>query len=93
MIYSYSKPLNAEEIAAGKLARLRQITSVADYISRFRRLAYELPRMSQYDKLGHFMRGLKENIRVQVALQDPRTLVQAMEDAETIDRIVFSRDF
>lgn len=61
-VRKHFKPVNTEEIALDQLTRLRQTTSVTEYIARFRKLAYEVPRMSQYDKLGHFMRGLKETV-------------------------------
>jgi hypothetical protein len=61
------KPINATKAARDKLAKLRQRTSVQDYITEFRNLTLLIPDMSDGDKLDRFLRGLKFPIQKELA--------------------------
>ena len=61
--------VNAAQVARDKLAQLRQVSSVRDYISSFNALVLQIPDLADVEKLDRFRRGLKPNIRKDVEIQ------------------------
>lgn len=85
------RSINAEKTARDRLASLRQIYSVEAYTHAFRNLALEIPGMREEEKLDKYLRDLKNDIRIQVELQDPKSLDEAATLAERVDAIMSRR--
>jgi hypothetical protein len=70
------------------LQRMSQKGTAAAYASKFLTTANLLTTMSEQDKIAYFMRGLREAVRVPVALKQPDTLKKAADLATLIDDVV-----
>jgi Retrotransposon gag protein len=85
-------PTDVIRSARDRLAKLRQTNSVKEYVERFRNLELQIPDLSDSEKVDRFRRGLKDSVRLQVALQpglrnsDFATLVAS---AIEIDDIIY----
>jgi Retrotransposon gag protein/Zinc knuckle len=90
-------PLNTVKAARDKIASLQQITSVQDYVNRFRPLAMKIPNFSEEEKVDRFVRGLKPHIRTKIELEQTDhdfTFDQLVVKAQRIDAILFrNRDW
>uniref|UniRef100_A0A7N2KR02 Uncharacterized protein n=1 Tax=Quercus lobata TaxID=97700 RepID=A0A7N2KR02_QUELO len=67
---SYDDPME-------NLTRLKQITTVAVYKSQFEMLSNRIKNLPESHKLSCFLSGLKDEIRLAVRMQNPRTLSAA----------------
>ncbi|XP_074352895.1 uncharacterized protein LOC141692051 [Apium graveolens] len=67
------------------LHRLKQSTTVATYIEFFERLSHRIENLPESFLLGCFVGGLKEEIRLEVKLKKPRTIVDAMGLARLVE--------
>jgi hypothetical protein len=75
------QPLDNSVSARANILALRQGTgSVADYVSKFRRLLIAVPDMSAKDRLFQFARGLSQRLQEVLETQD----VQTYEEAEAM---------
>ena len=84
------RSVNREERARDQLAKLEQKTSVADYISRFTAIAFDISDLNHAEKYDRFFRGLKPNIRQQLVLKGkPATFDALMAEAERVDAVLF----
>jgi hypothetical protein len=83
------KPVNSAKIARDRLHMLRQTTSVARYNSEFNRLVLEAGDVSETEQRHRYIQGLKPDIRMEIELADPQTVVEAMEKAQRVDNIAF----
>lgn len=83
--------VDRENKLRNKLAALKQTQSVSKYISTFRDTVVELgPAAPDEQALIHqFIKGLKYQVQVQVALQQPTQLADAFQIAERADGILF----
>lgn len=75
------KPTNTKQLARDKLAECKQTKSILDYTDRFRDICREIPGMNEEEKLDKFMRGLREETHIQVALREPKSVHEAMKFA------------
>jgi Ty3 transposon capsid-like protein/Zinc knuckle len=87
---AYFQPLGAVANARERLARLTQQGSVKGYIDTFRSLCLNIPELSADERLDRFKRGLKPEIRLQVAYARPATFEAAVTVAEEIDAILYT---
>jgi Retrotransposon gag protein len=85
---SYYRPLHQELRARDALHLLRQRGSVDDYAKSFNNLILKVPGMTLEEKLYIFIKGLKTNIQISVAMQDPTTVEQAKILAASADGIL-----
>ncbi len=83
------KPVNSVKSARDKLHNLRQVSSVLKYNYEFTQLLLEINDMGAADQLDYYVRGLKQQVRLQVELHQPTTLQQAMEQAQVVDNITY----
>ena len=83
------KPVNSRKIARDKLTKLKQSKSVQDYATTFRSLVLEISGISEDEKVDRFIRGLKDQIRMEVELREPSTLNDAIRIADRYDTITF----
>jgi Ty3 transposon capsid-like protein/Zinc knuckle len=89
-ITTHFRPEDAERLANEKLQRCIQTYAVRDYnCQRFQLLMVELPSMDQKTRLFSYLTGLKTAVRLQVELQDPKSLKRAMELAEIADSTLY----
>jgi Retrotransposon gag protein len=84
---SYYRPLYQELRARDALHLLRQRGTVDDYAKSFHNLTIKVPGMTLEEKLYIFIKGLKTNIQISVAMQDPRTIEQAKILADSADGV------
>ncbi|XP_054782108.1 uncharacterized protein LOC129289374 [Prosopis cineraria] len=77
-------PHNAETEARGKLRRLRQTSSIPDYIKEFTTIVLEIEDLSDKEALFYFMDGLKDWARVELDRRKVQTLDEAIAAAECI---------
>jgi len=89
MLVQQFKPVNAIKSARDKLAKLKQTRSVQEYATSFRSLTLEIPGISEDEKIDRFIRGLKDQIRMEVELREPSTVNEAIRIADRYDAISF----
>jgi Retrotransposon gag protein len=65
---SYYRPLHQELRARDALHLLRQRRSVDNYAKSFHNLTIKVPSMTLEEKLNIFIKGLKTNIQINVAM-------------------------
>lgn len=82
-------PVNTTISAYDRLQRLSQKTSVNLYNHEFRAVMLELPDMDQATRMNYYLRGLKDNLRPFVAMQQPADLAAAEAIAERVDAVTF----
>lgn len=82
------RPLQPEATARKTLISLKQGAgpgSLMKYVDTFNEAERDLPQMSGDDKIWFFINGLRPEIRVQVELQRPVTLLEAQKMAAIVD--------
>jgi hypothetical protein len=89
-IIAYHQPTSAVIASRDALARLTQKTSVRQYVQEFKELALNIPNFSDDERLDRFKRGLKHDVRLQVALANPSTFEEAVDIASQVDDILFA---
>jgi Retrotransposon gag protein/Zinc knuckle len=82
-------PVNTSISAYDRLQRLSQKTSVNAYNHQFREIMLELPDMDDATKMNYYLKGLKENLRPFVAMQNPVNLIAAETIAERVDAVTY----
>jgi hypothetical protein len=82
-------PYDTHELARSRLDKLIQVRSVAEYASQFTGLMLQLPSMDEGTRIHFFVRGLKQAVRVQVALHQPQSLDAAISLAMAADTMLF----
>jgi Retrotransposon gag protein len=88
LLTAYYRPLHQELRARDALHILRQRGSVDDCAKSFNNLVIKVPGMTLDEKLYIFIKGLKTNIQIIVAMQDPSTVEQAKIMAASADGIL-----
>ena len=83
------KPVNSGKVARDKLAALRQYKSVAQYSTEFTQLVLEAGDVGAVEQLYRYKQGLKPKTRLEIELQDPRTVADAMQKAQTVDSLTW----
>ena len=78
-------PTGLEMQARMDLRRLRQTGRVQAYCRIFQRLVTQVPSMDQGTIVDTFVHGLKDHVRAFVRQRRPRTLLEAIETAETYE--------
>jgi Ty3 transposon capsid-like protein len=85
---AYYRPLHQELHAQDALQLHRQRGSVDDYAKSFNNLTMKVPGMTLGEKPYLFIKELKTNIQISVAMQDPKTVEQAKILASSADGIL-----
>jgi Ty3 transposon capsid-like protein len=81
--------LHEELRARDALHSLRQRGIVDDYDKAFTLLVVKVPQMTLEEQLYNFIKGLKSQVQVSVALQSPTTLEEAKKLASSADGILY----
>ncbi|CAL9019851.1 unnamed protein product [Prunus brigantina] len=82
MLHFY--PENAKYEAKEKLRWLKQVGSVKDYVTTFTNLLFEVPSMTDEDKLMYFMSGLQNWAKLKLQRRHVQTLSEAIAAAESL---------
>src|SRR4051812_3753962 len=82
-------PVNTSISAYDRLQRLSQKASVNAYNHEFRAIMLELPDMDQATCMNYYLRGLKDNLRPFIAMQNPTNLAAAETIMERVDAVTF----
>jgi Retrotransposon gag protein len=85
---TFYQPLHEELRARDALHSLRQRGSVDDYAKAFTLLVVKVPQMTLEEQLYNFIKGLKAQVQVSVALQSPTTFEEAKLLASSADGIL-----
>jgi hypothetical protein len=84
------RPINHEERARDKLAVVRQRTSVSEYVSRFMAIIFDLPDITESEKIDRFFRGLKPRVKQYLLIKGkPKSFYELMQDAERMDATIY----
>ncbi|CAL8989416.1 unnamed protein product [Prunus brigantina] len=75
---------NAKYEAKEKLRWLKQVGSVKDYVTTFTNLLFEVPSMTDEDKLMYFMSGLQNWAKLELQRRHVQTLSEAIAAAESL---------
>ncbi|CAL8091250.1 unnamed protein product [Prunus armeniaca] len=82
MLHLY--PENAKYEAKEKLRWLKQTGNVKDYVAMFTNLLFEVPSMTDEDKLMYFMSGLQNWAKLELQRRHIQTLSEAIAAAESL---------
>ncbi|KAG1671196.1 hypothetical protein FOA52_010132 [Chlamydomonas sp. UWO 241] len=82
---TYFNPTNPVRLARDQLAELSQKGIVRDYTAAFRHLCSQAPDLNEAEKLDRYTRGLKQQTKLTVFIEDPRSFDMACRIAETFD--------
>lgn len=82
-------PFDAERLARDRLHALRQVTSVIDYITKFRNIILTIPGMSESEKWDRFRMGLKPQVRLEVMKSGKTTFEEAARIALNVDSALY----
>ncbi|CAL8135286.1 unnamed protein product [Prunus armeniaca] len=82
MLHFY--PENAKYEAKEKLRWLKQTGNVKDYVAMFTNLLFEVPSMTDEDKLMYFMSGLQNWAKLELQRRHVQTLSEAIAAAESL---------
>ena len=85
VMVDFFHPTGLEVHARLELRRLRQTGRVQAYCRIFQRLVTQVPTMDQGTIIDTFVHGLKDAVRAFVRQRRPRTLLEAIEAAETYE--------
>ncbi|KAH7544963.1 hypothetical protein FEM48_Zijuj01G0041900 [Ziziphus jujuba var. spinosa] len=67
------------------LARLKQVPSVTLYQAEFEKLSQQIDHLPESHLVGCFLAGLRDDIRVELKMKQPRSLSEAIGDARLIE--------
>ncbi|KAH9669753.1 hypothetical protein KPL70_021924 [Citrus sinensis] len=67
------------------LGRLKQVTTVAAYQEQFEQLSHRVDNLPESHLVGSFIAGLKDDVRLDVRVKQPRTLSDAISVARLIE--------
>ena len=81
--------VNPEKEARVKLDTLKQAHSVQDYITRFNKLAMDIPSMTQTEMIYRFEQGLKPRVQAEVARSEFTSLSDLFAAAQRFDAITW----
>ena len=83
--------INESKSAREKINRLRQLTSVQDYVARFLAISSEIDNLSDAEMAARFFDGLKPNIKLEIAkMRLDDDFPRMVEAAERLDALEFS---
>src|SRR5215218_9320527 len=81
--------VNTSISAYDHLQRLSQKASVNTYNHKFRAIMLELPNMDQATRMNYYLRGLKDNLRPFITMQQPANLAATETITERVDAVTF----
>jgi hypothetical protein len=88
---TYYQVTNEEDHARKRLAMLKQRGSIKSYTNEFNNLILKLPMLTTEDKIFFYKEGLKPDVRMQVSIARPQSLIHAKEVADMADDILYNK--
>jgi hypothetical protein len=88
-LYEEFAPENVARMARKRLSTLKQRTSVDAYNREYRTIIAPVTDMTEADKLHYYVTGLKLDVAMQVEIQRPQTVTDAMHVAHSVDSTLF----
>lgn len=89
LIYNF-KHLDDVKLARDRLRSLRQRTSVAAYYADFTRAVFQIPGITEEEKMDRFMAGLKPALQREILLREPTTFAAMTKLASKMDALLYS---
>ena len=83
------EPPNNQQILRRELMKIRQNSSVQDYVYQFRNLLGQIDLMSELDQIQYFINGLKEKTKMEVNYRGPRFFEEAVQIAISFDSAMY----
>lgn len=81
---AHFEPINAQEIARDKLARLQQTETVEKYIDAFLKISARIDDLSEAETLDRFIRGLKRSIQTWIRTRRVTSFKEAVQMAQQV---------
>lgn len=91
LIYNF-KHLDDVKLARDRLRSLAQRTSVSAYYADFTRAIFQIPGITEEEKMDRFMAGLKPALRREILLREPTTFKDLAKMASKLDTLLFVVD-
>ena len=91
LIYNF-KHIDDVKLARDRLRSLRQRTSVAGYYADFTRAIFQIPGITEEEKMDRFLSGLKPALQKEIALREPTTFADLTKMASKLDTVLYSAD-
>jgi hypothetical protein len=88
LLRKHFEAANTETVVRNKLNSLKQLTTVSKYNDLYNGLIIEVLDIDEKSKIDMYCRGLKQDIRLQVSLREPKSLEDAQNAAMNIDNIL-----
>ena len=79
------EPTNYQANLRKQLQLLKQVGDIEDYNGEFSKLVFRVEEMSQVDQISYYVSGLKRQSCEYVQLEDPLTLLEAMDLARKFE--------
>ena len=80
------RPVGASKIARASLDTLQHQSSIASYNEIFQNVVMRIVGFPETEKVYHYIKGLKQHIRIEVDRENPTTLNTAMIAAQTAEQ-------
>lgn len=91
LLQTQFRSVNREQRARDRLASLVQRKSVADYLTTFLRHTFDIPDLSESEKIDRFFRGLKPDVQKWMIMKGrPTSFAELVRVAENIDSTLFT---
>lgn len=91
LIYNF-KHLDPVKVARDRLRSLSQRTSVNAYFADFSRAVFQIPGITEEEKMDRFMAGLKPSLQREILLREPATFAELTKMASKLDTLLYSID-
>lgn len=86
------KHLDDVKLARDRLRTLTQRTSVASFYADFTRAIFQIPGITEEEKMDRFMAGLKPPLRREILLREPTTFRELTKMASKLDTLLYQAD-
>ena len=83
------KHIDNIKVARNRLRQLKQLTSVARYYAEFTRALFEIPGVTDDEKMDRFYAGLKPQLQREVTLREPTSFNELVKMAHKLDQVLF----
>ena len=86
---AFLNPQEEHFVAREKLRYLKQTSSVSQYLEKCLELTMKISDIGEAEKLDRFIAGLKQEVQLQVVLQQPKSFTVASNIAIAVDSVLY----
>ena len=86
LVYNF-KHIDDVKLARDRLRSLRQRTSVAAFYAEFSRAIFQIPGITEEEKMDRFFAGLKPALQREIVLREPPTFAELTKMASKLDSV------